>query len=103
MNWCRFLDGDDSRVVQVVHVLASRGVEMVKFDLNYTVNSAQDILNFVMDVDMLANFDHWQRSGLDDEYEAQWQWPLEDRRARLISAVDYVQVTDWSCEPKFMK
>ncbi|CAM6086259.1 unnamed protein product [Calypogeia fissa] len=77
--------------MEVVRVLGSKGVKMVKFDLNYTVNSAQDMINFVMDVDMLANFDHWQRSGLDDEYEAQWQWPLETRRARLISAVDYVQ------------
>jgi hypothetical protein len=46
-----------------------------------------------MDVDMLAHFDNWQREGNDDDYEAQDQWPVELRRARLIPAVDYVQVT----------
>lgn len=65
---------------------------MVPFKLNYTVDSAQGILNFTMDVDMLAHFDKWQRSGQDDDYEAQDQWPLELRRARVVPAVDYVQV-----------
>lgn len=65
---------------------------MVPFQMNYTVDSAQGIINITMDVDMLAHFDEWQRSGLDDEYEAQDQWPLELRRARVIPAVDYVQV-----------
>eukprot|EP00268_Persea_americana_P033498 TRINITY_DN3316_c0_g2_i13.p1 TRINITY_DN3316_c0_g2~~TRINITY_DN3316_c0_g2_i13.p1 ORF type:complete len:197 (+),score=38.06 TRINITY_DN3316_c0_g2_i13:1407-1997(+) len=46
-----------------------------------------------MDVDMLAHFDEWQRAGQDDAYEAQDQWPVELRRARLITAVDYMQVT----------
>jgi hypothetical protein len=45
-----------------------------------------------MDVDMLAHFDQWQRSGEDNVYEAQDQWPTELRRARLIPAVDYIQV-----------
>ncbi|KHG00111.1 Putative disease resistance RPP13-like protein 1 [Gossypium arboreum] len=44
-----------------------------------------------MDVDMLAHFDEWQRSGKDDDYEAQDQWPVELRRARVVSAVDYLQ------------
>lgn len=65
---------------------------MVPFELNYTVESAQGILNFTMDVDMLVHFDEWQRSNKDDEYEAQDQWPLELRRARVIPAVDYIQV-----------
>lgn len=65
---------------------------MVPFKLNYTVHSAQGILNFTMDVDMLAHFDEWQRAGLDDKYEAQDQWPVELRRARVVPAVDYVQV-----------
>jgi hypothetical protein len=77
---------------QVVHVLASKGVNVVPFKLNYTVDSVQGILNFTMDVDMLAHFDKWQRSGKDDDYEAQDQWPTELRRARMIPAVDYVQV-----------
>lgn len=73
-------------------MLESKGVKLVPFKLNYSVNSVQGILNFTMDVDMLAHFDEWQRSGKDDEYEAQDQWPLELRRARVVSAVDYVQV-----------
>ncbi|CAK9172615.1 unnamed protein product [Ilex paraguariensis] len=81
----------DDAEMEVVHVLQSKGVNMIPFKLNYTVESAQGILNFTMDVDMLAHFDEWQRSGLDDEYEAQDQWPLELRRARVIPAVDYIQ------------
>lgn len=85
-----YLDDAEKEVVQV---LASKGVAMVPFELNYTVQSAQGILNFTMDVDMLAHFDQWQRSGADRVYEAQDQWPTELGRARLIPAVDYVQVT----------
>ncbi|XP_027124550.1 uncharacterized protein [Coffea arabica] len=77
--------------MEVVDVLKSKGVNMVPFKLNYTVESAQGILNFTMDVDMLAHFDEWQRANLDDQYEAQDQWPLELQRARVIPAVDYVQ------------
>lgn len=77
--------------MEVVDVLKAKGVKMVPFKLNYTVESAQGILNFTMDVDMLAHFDTWQRSGKDDEYEAQDQWPTELRRARVIPAVDYIQ------------
>lgn len=84
-----FLDDADK---EVVHVLASKGVNMVPFKLNYSVESVQGILNFTMDVDMLAHFDNWQRSGEDAQYEAQEQWPTELGRARLIPAVDYVQV-----------
>ncbi|KAL3366565.1 hypothetical protein AABB24_011318 [Solanum stoloniferum] len=72
-------------------VLKSKGVNMVPFNLDYTVDSAQGIVSFTMDVDMLAHFDEWQRSNQDDEFEAQDQWPLELRRARVISAVDYIQ------------
>ncbi|XP_027922022.1 uncharacterized protein LOC114179769 isoform X2 [Vigna unguiculata] len=77
--------------MEVVHVLASKGVKMVPFKLNYTVDSVQGILNFTMDVDMLSHFDEWQRSGEDNVYEAQDQWPTELRRSRIIPAVDYVQ------------
>ncbi|OMO94775.1 Amidase [Corchorus capsularis] len=76
---------------EVVNVLESKGVKMVPFKLNYTVDSVQGILNFTMDVDVLAHFDEWQRSGKDDDYEAQDQWPVELRRARVVSAVDYFQ------------
>ncbi|KAI5383918.1 uncharacterized protein LOC127106029 isoform X2 [Lathyrus oleraceus] len=81
----------DDAEMEVVDVLVSKGVKMVPFKLNYTVDSAQGILNFTMDVDMLAHFDQWQRSGQDNVYEAQDQWPTELRRARLITAVDYIQ------------
>ncbi|XP_062091485.1 uncharacterized protein LOC133797559 [Humulus lupulus] len=77
--------------MEVVKVLESKGVEMIPFKLNYTVDSVQGILNFTMEVDILAHFDEWQRSGSDQEYEAQYQWPTELRPARLIPAVDYVQ------------
>ncbi|RWR73166.1 Glutamyl-tRNAGln amidotransferase subunit A isoform 1 [Cinnamomum micranthum f. kanehirae] len=76
---------------EVVNVLSSKGVNLVPFKLNYTVESVQGILNFTMDVDMLSHFDEWQRAGQDDAYEAQDQWPVELRRARLITAVDYMQ------------
>ncbi|XP_012572090.1 uncharacterized protein [Cicer arietinum] len=81
----------DDAEMEVVHVLASMGVEMIPFKLNYTVESVQGILNITMDVDMLAHFDQWQRSGEDNVYEAQDQWPTELRRARIITAVDYIQ------------
>ncbi|XP_051136133.1 uncharacterized protein LOC127254857 isoform X2 [Andrographis paniculata] len=77
--------------MEVVQILQSKGVKMAPFKLNYTVDTAQGILEFTMDVDTLAHFDEWQRSGQDDEYEAQDQWPVELRRARVIPAVDYVQ------------
>ncbi|KAK1271088.1 Fatty acid amide hydrolase [Acorus gramineus] len=77
--------------MEVVHVLASKGVSVVPFKLEYSVENVQSILNFTMDVDMLSHFDKWQRTGLDSEYEAQDQWPMELRRARLIPAVDYLQ------------
>ncbi|XP_011650446.1 uncharacterized protein LOC101214338 isoform X2 [Cucumis sativus] len=83
-----YLDDAD---MEVVRILSSKGVNMVPFNLSYSVDSVQGIINFTMDVDMLAHFDEWQRLGLDDEYEAQDQWPTELRRARLIPAVDYVQ------------
>jgi hypothetical protein len=77
--------------MEVVHVLSAKGVKLVPFKLNYTVQSVQSILNITMDVDMLAHFDNWQRERHDDDYEAQDQWPVELRRARLIPAVDYIQ------------
>ncbi|XP_020246424.1 uncharacterized protein LOC109824272 isoform X1 [Asparagus officinalis] len=77
--------------MEVIHVLSSMGVNVVPFKLNYTVETVQALLNFTMDVDMLAHFDKWQRLGYDDDYEAQDQWPVELRRARLIPAVDYIQ------------
>ncbi|MCD7455126.1 hypothetical protein HAX54_027067 [Datura stramonium] len=77
---------------EVVDVLKSKGVNTVPFNLDYTVDSAQGIVSFTMDVDMLAHFDEWQRSNQDDEFEAEDQWPLElGRVPARISAVDYIQ------------
>ncbi|KAL6323627.1 hypothetical protein AAG906_039223 [Vitis piasezkii] len=56
----------DDAEMEVVRILESKGVKMVPFKLNYTVNHVQGILNFTMDVDMLAHFDEWQRTGEDD-------------------------------------
>ncbi|KAM3352332.1 hypothetical protein ACQJBY_023901 [Aegilops geniculata] len=81
----------DSAEMEVVKVLSAKGAKLVPFKLNYTVESVQSILNITMDIDMLAHFDSWQREGHDDDYEAQDQWPVELRRARLVPAVDYVQ------------
>ncbi|KAH7511754.1 hypothetical protein FEM48_Zijuj01G0148900 [Ziziphus jujuba var. spinosa] len=83
-----YLDDAD---MEVVHVLASKGVKMFPFELKYAVDSVQGIVNFTMDVDMLAHFDEWQRLGQDDDYESQDQWPTELRRACVFPAVDYVQ------------
>ncbi|XP_062028983.1 uncharacterized protein LOC133744989 [Rosa rugosa] len=80
----------DDAEQEVVHVLGSKGVNMVPFKLKYEVDSV-GIASFTMDVDTLAHFDEWQRSGKDDDYESQDQWPPELRRARIFPAVDYVQ------------
>ncbi|KAM1097622.1 hypothetical protein ACFX15_014509 [Malus domestica] len=99
---------DDTKM-EVVHVLESKGVNIVHFKLNYTLDSVQGIVNFMMDMDivhleeypvgtfpgqrahsslrdMLAHFDEWQRSRKDDDYESQSQWPPELRRARIFPA-----------------
>lgn len=83
-----YLDDAD---MDVVSILSSKGVNVLPFKLDYTVKSVQAVLNFTMDVDMLSHFDKWQRLGHDNDYEAQDQWPVELRRARLIPAVDYIQ------------
>ncbi|KAB2608797.1 glutamyl-tRNA(Gln) amidotransferase subunit A [Pyrus ussuriensis x Pyrus communis] len=76
---------DDAEMEVFVHVLESKGVSMVPFKLNYTVDFVQGIL------DMLAHFDEWQRSRKDDDYKSQSQWPPELHRARIFPAVDYIQ------------
>lgn len=44
------------------------------------------------DVEAAAHFDHWQRAHLDDENVRQDLWPEALRNARLIPAVEYIQV-----------
>lgn len=76
-------------------MLASKRVKMVPLTLKYSVTSAQSILNITAFSDMLSHFDHWQRAGMDDEYEDQEAWPVAARQARMISAVDYIQVSSY--------
>lgn len=77
--------------MEVVKKLQSKGITMVPFKLNYTVENVVGIVSLTMDVDTLAHFDEWQRSGKEDDYEAQDQWPVELRRVRVFPAVDYIQ------------
>ncbi|XP_031488640.1 uncharacterized protein LOC116256417 isoform X2 [Nymphaea colorata] len=77
--------------IGTVHVLASKGMTVVPFELNYLVDSVQSILNITMDADMLSHFDEWQRARDDKKCEPLDEWPVELRRARLIPAVDYLQ------------
>lgn len=77
--------------MQVVRVLESKGVSMVPFELKYSVSTVQFTLKITMEVDVLAHFDHWQRAGLDEDYEDQNAWPVVVRRSRHVSAVDYLQ------------
>lgn len=48
------------------------------------------------DVEAAAHFDHWQRAHLDDENVRQDLWPEALRNARVIPAVEYIQV--WAGE-----
>ncbi|KAJ6977922.1 hypothetical protein NC653_029732 [Populus alba x Populus x berolinensis] len=78
---------------QVVHVLISKGVNVVPFKLNSPVGKDHDGERNTVDTEMLAHFDDTRQ---DDLYEeAQDQWPTELRHARVIPAVDYVQVGPW--------
>ena len=44
------------------------------------------------DVEAAAHFDHWQRAHLGDENVRQDLWPEALRNARVIPAVEYIQV-----------
>lgn len=78
--------------MKVVKVLEKKEVKMVPFELKYSLSTVQFTLKITMEVDVLVHFDHCQRTGLDEVYEDQNAWPVVVRRARLISAVDYMQV-----------
>lgn len=45
------------------------------------------------DVEAAAHFDHWQRAHLDDLNVRQDLWPEALRNARVIPAVEYIQVS----------
>ena len=76
----------------MVKALKDKGVKMVPFELKYSLSTVQFTLRITTEVDTLTHFDHWQRAGLDEDYEVQNAWPVVVRRSRLISAVDYLQV-----------
>lgn len=50
------------------------------------------IAALVADVEAAAHFDHWQRAHLDDQNVRQDLWPEALRNARVIPAVEYIQV-----------
>ena len=72
--------------------MASKGVKVKPFELNYTT-PANDIILAVMASEAAANFDYWQRSHRDDTNRRQDFWPPLLRLARMIPAVEYIQVT----------
>ena len=77
--------------MQFTAVLASQGVKVKPFELNYTT-PANDIILAVMASEAAANFDYWQRSHRDDTNRRQDFWPPLLRLARMIPAVEYIQV-----------
>lgn len=77
--------------LQFTAILASQGVTVKPFELNYTT-PANDIILTVMASEAAANFDYWQRSGRDDTNRRQDFWPPLLRLARMIPAVEYIQV-----------
>lgn len=72
-------------------MLAGKGVKVKPFTLNYTT-PAGDIILAIMAAEAAANFDYWQRAGLDDTNRRQDFWPPLLRLARMIPAVEYIQV-----------
>lgn len=54
------------------------------------------------DVEAAAHFDHWQRAHLDDQNVRQDLWPEALRNARVIPAVEYIQVRKLAVIPIFI-
>lgn len=72
-------------------MLRDKGVSLKPFSLSYEV-SAEDIIMTIMISEAAAHFDYWQRSGQDDQNRRQDYWPPLLRLARVIPAVEYIQV-----------
>ena len=87
MRFCSVLNVS----MQFTAIMASQGVKVVPFELNYTT-PANDIILAVMASEAAANFDYWQRSHRDDTNRRQDFWPPLLRLARMIPAVEYIQV-----------
>ena len=77
--------------MQFTAIIASKGVKVKPFALNYTT-PANDIILAIMSTEAAANFDYWQRSHRDDTNRRQDFWPPLLRLARMIPAVEYIQV-----------
>lgn len=77
--------------LQVLQVLAQQGVQLKPFSLNYSVKAEEAIMT-IMISEAAAHFDYWQRSGQDNLNRRQDYWPPLLRLARLIPAVEYIQV-----------
>ena len=72
-------------------MLSSKGVTLKPFSISYAVN-AEDVIMNIMISEAAAHFDYWQRSGQDAQNVRQDYWPPLLRMARLIPAVEYIQV-----------
>lgn len=87
---------------QVLEVLRNKGVTLKPFNLSYGVQT-EDIIMTIMIAEAAAHFDYWQRSGQDAQNRRQDYWPPLLRLARLIPAVEYIQVRFWlsrrCCDP----
>lgn len=75
----------------MLEVLQGKGVTLKPFTYQYEVNAEDAIMN-IMISEAAAHFDYWQRSGQDDQNRRQDYWPPLLRLARLIPAVEYIQV-----------
>ena len=71
--------------------MQDQGVMLKPFTYRYDVN-AEDAIMSIMISEAAAHFDYWQRSGQDDQNRRQDYWPPLLRLARLIPAVEYIQV-----------
>lgn len=76
---------------QVALELQLRGVQVVEASFNYTA-PVVDLIMPIMMVEAASNFDRWQRAHYDDLARRQDFWPPLLRLARVIPAVEYLQV-----------
>lgn len=72
-------------------MLKAFGAVLRPLAFNYS-SPAQHIMNVVLKVEAAAVFDHWQRSGEEDLNVRQDDWPPDLRAARMVPAVEYIQV-----------
>ena len=90
-----FFEGDRANIKNdqaVLEVLRNQGIQLHPLELKSSINPGP-IINMLM-VEGAAAFDELTRSDLDDQLVAQHRnaWPNIFRAARLIPAVEYVQM-----------